>query len=44
VRPDFVAALADVAERAIAGENTVRVEEPPPTTRTRAELAEGAKA
>jgi len=44
VRPDFVAALADIAERAVAGENTVRVAEPPPTTRTRAEIAEGAKA
>jgi protoporphyrin/coproporphyrin ferrochelatase len=44
VRPDFVAALTDIAERAVAGENTVRVAEPPPTTRTRAEIAEGAKA
>ncbi|GJG88288.1 ferrochelatase [Gemmatimonadetes bacterium T265] len=42
VRPDFVAALVDVAARAVAGENTVRVDAPPPTTRSRAELAAGA--
>jgi len=42
VRPDFVEALADIAARAVAGENTVRVEAPPPTTRTREELAAGA--
>ncbi|HEY0779089.1 MAG TPA: ferrochelatase [Gemmatirosa sp.] len=42
VRPDFVAALVDIAARAVAGENTVRVDAPPPTTRSRAELAEGA--
>ncbi len=41
-RPDFVAALVDIAARAVAGENTVRVDTPPPTTRSRAELAEGA--
>ena len=41
-RPDFVAALTDVAARAAAGENTVRVAVPPPTTRTRDELAAGA--
>jgi len=42
VRPDFVAALTDVARQAVAGANTVHVDEPPPTTRTRAELAAGA--
>ncbi len=42
VRPDFLAALVDIAARAVAGENTVRVDAPPPTTRSRAELAEGA--
>lgn len=42
VRPDFVNALVDIAAKAVAGENTVRVEAPPPTTRSRAELAEGA--
>ena len=41
-RPDFVAALTDIAESAIRGENVVRVETPPPTTRRRDELAEGA--
>jgi ferrochelatase len=41
-RPDFVAALTDICERAVRGENTVRVDTPPPTTRRRDELAEGA--
>jgi ferrochelatase len=41
-RPDFVAALTGIAARAIAGENVVRVDTPPPTTRSRAELAAGA--
>lgn len=41
-RPDFVAALTDVAELALRGENTVRVDTPPPTTRRRDELAAGA--
>jgi len=42
VRPDFVRALTDIAEAAVRGENTVHVDEPPPTTRRRDELAEGA--
>ncbi len=42
VRPDFVAALTDVAEQAVIGRNTVHVDAPPPTTRSRAELAAGA--
>ena len=41
-RPDFVAALTDIAERAVRGENTVHVDEPPPTTRRKDELAAGA--
>jgi ferrochelatase len=41
-RPDFVRALTDVCEAAVRGENTVRVAEPPPTTRRRDEIAEGA--
>lgn len=41
-RPDFVAALTDIAAQAIRGENTVRVDTPPPTTRRRDELAAGA--
>ncbi|MDF1502400.1 ferrochelatase [Roseisolibacter sp. H3M3-2] len=41
-RPDFVAALTDICERAVRGENVVRVDTPPPTTRRRDELAEGA--
>jgi ferrochelatase len=43
-RPDFVAALTEIAARAVAGTNTVPVEAPPPTTRTHAELAAGARA
>ena len=41
-RPDFVAALADIAAAAVRGDNTVHVDAPPPTTRRRDELAEGA--
>jgi ferrochelatase len=41
-RPDFVRALTDICEAAVRGENTVRVETPPPTTRRRDEIAEGA--
>jgi ferrochelatase len=41
-RPDFVAALTDICAAAVRGENTVRVDTPPPTTRRRDELAEGA--
>jgi ferrochelatase len=41
-RPDFVAALTNICERAVRRENTVRVDAPPPTTRRRDELAEGA--
>lgn len=41
-RPDFVAALTNICARAVRGENTVRVDAPPPTTRSRQELAEGA--
>jgi ferrochelatase len=41
-RPDFVRTLTDVAEAAVRGENVVRVDTPPPTTRRRDELAEGA--
>jgi ferrochelatase len=42
VRPDFLAALTTVCERALRGDNTVPVDEPPPTTRRRDELAAGA--
>lgn len=42
VRPDFVAALTDICAAAVRGENTERVDAPPPTTRSRQELAEGA--
>jgi protoporphyrin/coproporphyrin ferrochelatase len=42
VRPDFVRALTDICESAVRGENTVHVDAPPPTTRRRDELAEGA--
>ena len=41
-RPDFVAALTGICAAAVRGENTVRVDTPPPTTRSRQELAEGA--
>jgi ferrochelatase len=41
-RPDFVAALTDIAEQAVRGENTVHVDAPPPTTRRKDELAAGA--
>ncbi|MGZ8493887.1 MAG: ferrochelatase [Gemmatirosa sp.] len=41
-RPDFVDALTAICESAIRGENTVRMDTPPPTTRRRDELAEGA--
>jgi ferrochelatase len=41
-RPDFVSALVGICARAVAGEGTVRVDAPPPTTRSRQELAEGA--
>jgi ferrochelatase len=41
-RPDFVAALVDICARAVRGEDVVRVDAPPPTTRSRQELAEGA--
>jgi len=41
-RPDFVAALVDICVQAVGGANTVRVDQPPPTTRSRQELAEGA--
>ena len=41
-RPDFVAALADIAAAAVRGENTVHVDVPPPTTRRHDEIAAGA--
>ena len=41
-RPDFVSALVGICARAVAGEGTVRVDAPPPTTRSRQGLAEGA--
>jgi ferrochelatase len=42
VRPDFVAALTAICADAIAGQDVVRVDTPPPTTRNARELAEGA--
>ena len=41
-RPDFLAALADIAAAAVRGENTVHVDAPPPTTRRHDEIAAGA--
>lgn len=41
-RPEFVQALTAICRDAILGVGTVRVDAPPPTTRRRDELAEGA--